>query len=245
MLVNPKNRNKLAARVAEAAERALADQKYVSPIDVLLGIGWLNPSTLKDWRLGRVDCLESVVQANLSRLSEAMRLLRSWAAEGGLRPSETQYVTRTPGRRRLKFSRSGNAHIEQAYRTHWMSPELSERKRERLAQKASTPPELVVIVPLKAEWACHRCSGSGGLLMMEQQGPSCLRCAGLNDLELLPAGDALLTRRAKARSKRHAVVVRFSRARKRYERQGVLVEPQALIDTQREIDQEKGSAKDG
>jgi hypothetical protein len=51
---------------------------------------------------------------------------------------------------------------------------------------------------------------------------------------LLGAGDAKLTRRAKARSARHAVVVRFSKARKRYERQGLLVEPQALREAEAE-----------
>lgn len=234
--MNPKNRKKLADRVVGAAERALADQKYVSAVDVLLGIGWLNPSTLKDWRLGRTDYLERVVQANLSRVSEAMRLLRSWAAAKKLRPSETHYVARAAGRQRLRFSKSGNPDIERAYRTHWVSPELSERKRERLAQKASAPPELVVIAPLKAEWTCRRCAGSGGWLMMEPQGPACLRCVGLDGLEFLPAGDALLTRRAKARSGRYAVVVRFSKSRKRYERQGLLIEPQALADVRREID---------
>jgi hypothetical protein len=41
-------------------------------------------------------------------------------------------------------------------------------------------------------------------------------------------GDAALTRRATRYSALQAVVVRFSRARKRYERQGVLVEEAAL-----------------
>jgi hypothetical protein len=65
---------------------------------------------------------------------------------------------------------------------------------------------------------------------MEDPGPACLRCVGLDDLEFLPAGDALLSRRAKAKSTKCAVVVRFSRSRRRYERQGLLVEPQALVD---------------
>jgi hypothetical protein len=47
-------------------------------------------------------------------------------------------------------------------------------------------------------------------------------------LVFLPSGDAALTRRAKANSRLSAVVVRFSRARKRYERQGILVEEDAL-----------------
>ena len=71
--------------------------------------------------------------------------------------------------------------------------------------------------------------------MMEDPGPACLRCVGLDDLEFLPAGDALLSRRVKAKSTRCAVVVRFSRSRRRYERQGLLVEPQALADVQREL----------
>ena len=75
--------------------------------------------------------------------------------------------------------------------------------------------------------------------MMEDPGPACLRCVGLDDLEYLPAGDALLTRRAKAESARYAVVVRFSRARGRYERQGLLVEPRALADAQRCIDPDR------
>jgi hypothetical protein len=104
-------------------------------------MGWLDPSSLKNWRLGRVDYLERVARSNLPRLSEAMKILRTWAAANKLKPSETHYVARTAGRQRLRFSASGKPDIERAYRTHWVSPELSERKRERLAQKASTPPE--------------------------------------------------------------------------------------------------------
>jgi hypothetical protein len=116
-----------------------------------------------------------------------------------------------------------------------VSPELSEKKRERLAEKVSRAPELVVIQPLNTEWTCHRCGGSADLLMMETPGPACLRCAGLDDLAYLPAGDALLSRRAKAKSTRYAVVVRFSKTRRRYERQGLLVEPKALADAQPDL----------
>lgn len=63
---------------------------------------------------------------------------------------------------------------------------------------------------------------------MEADHPLCLACAGLGDLEYLPAGDATLTRRAAKYSERKAVVVRYSRARDRYERQGILVEEAAL-----------------
>ena len=56
----------------------------------------------------------------------------------------------------------------------------------------------------------------------------CLRCADLDHLVYLPSGDTALTRRASKYSTLRAVVVRFSRSRKRNERQGILVERSAL-----------------
>jgi hypothetical protein len=224
------NKTPIADRVARAAEAALADQHYVSAIDVLVGIGWLDAGAVKRWRQGQVDCLERVTRGNLPRITEAMKAFRQWAADKGLLPSETTYVAQSPRRQALRFSVGGTETIERLYRTHWISPQLSEKKREKLAEKAGRAPELVVIQPLNQDWTCHRCGGhgGGGLLVMEDAGPACLHCVGLGDLEFLPAGDAGRTRRAKAKSARHAVVVRFSRSRGRYERQGLLVEPQAL-----------------
>jgi hypothetical protein len=63
---------------------------------------------------------------------------------------------------------------------------------------------------------------------MDDAGPQCMSCADLDHLIFLPAGDAALTRRARKASGLSAVVVRWSRTRKRYERQGLLVEEPAL-----------------
>ena len=60
-------------------------------------------------------------------------------------------------------------------------------------------------------------------------------CAALDDLEFLPSGNALLTRRVKAKSARTAVVVRFSKRRGRYERQGLLVEAEPLATVMQEL----------
>jgi hypothetical protein len=221
--------------VVSAAEAALASQGYVSAIDILIGIGWLAPSNVKRWRTSQVAYLEGSVQANLSRISEAMRLFRTWASRRGLLPSETVYLARTRDRTELRFSKSGEPTIERSYRTHWVSPELSAKKRRRLEEKVNQPAELVVIEPLSDDWTCHRCGASGGFLFMEQPGPACLKCARLEQLVFLPSGDAALTRLAKAKSEVRATVVRFSRTRRRYERQGLLVEPDALRDAEREL----------
>jgi hypothetical protein len=63
---------------------------------------------------------------------------------------------------------------------------------------------------------------------MDDLGPLCMACAELDHLVFLPSGDAALTRRARRASGLSAVVVRFSRSRRRYERQGILVEEAAL-----------------
>jgi hypothetical protein len=225
-------RQKVERRVVAVAEQVLAEQRYVTAVDVLVGLGWLPPRSLDRWRQGRVASLESVVDAGLGKVSAAMRVLRRWAEGRSLQPSETVYVARTRDRRELRFSVSGDPAIDQAYRTHWVSPELSERKRQRLAEQTAKPPDLVVIQPLNP-WSCTVCEGTGDLLIMEEPGPVCLACADLGHLLFLPAGDAALTRRARRASALSAVVVRFSRTRKRYERRGVLVEEDALADAER------------
>ena len=234
--MNRKNRSQLVDRVTQAAETSLAAQGYVSCIDVFVGIRWLDPSNLKRWQQGQADCLEAAIQTSPPRISEALTMFRIWATQKGLLASETQYVARSPQRQALRFSHSGHPEIEALYRTHWVSPVLPEKRRERLAVQANRPPDLVVVQPLKHEWKCHRCGGTGDLLVMENPGPACLSCVGLDDLEFLPAGDALLTRRVKAKSARCAVVVRFSRGRGRYERQGLLVETHILAEVQQQIE---------
>jgi hypothetical protein len=213
----------LQERVTRVAEAVRADQQFVSAIDVLIGLGWLAPSQVDRWRQGRIEALEQAMQVNPSKITAALTALQRWAEEEGLKPSETDYVARTRDRRQLRFSTIGDAAVEHAYSTHWISPDLPARAVER----QSRPPDLVVISPIK-EWTCASCGGTGGLLVMEDAGPLCLDCADLGHLDYLPAGDAALTRRAKKASRLFAVVVRWSRSRKRYERQGILAEPEAI-----------------
>jgi hypothetical protein len=218
---------RLRQRVARAAERALAERDVVAPIDVLVGLGWLAARRVDEWRQGRVARLEAVVEAGPDKIAASMQLLDRWAHANGLQPIEITYVAPARGRPALRFTESGDPAIERAYRTHWVSPELPERKRARLAERQGRPPDLVVVSPIK-DWTCAACGDTGGLLIMEDAGPLCMRCADMDHLVFLASGDAALTRRAKRASGLSAVVVRFSRARKRYERQGILVEEEAL-----------------
>ncbi|MQA12186.1 MAG: DUF2293 domain-containing protein [Pseudonocardiaceae bacterium] len=221
------HRTKLERRVIAAAEAALAREKYVTPLGIVTGLGWLSPRVVDAWRQGRVDELESSTAVPPDKLAAAMEFLGRWAESNGLRPSETSYVGATRNRRALRFTVGGDPETERAYRTHWISPGLSETRRERLTERQNKPPDLTAIMPL-TEWSCTGCAGTGDFLVMDDAGALCLACADMDHLIFLPSGDAALTRRAKKASTLSAVVVRFHRSRKRYERQGILVEQPAL-----------------
>jgi len=154
---------------------------------------------LDKWRRGEGPPLESVVQGNLSKISQTMRLFRSWAESRGLKASETVYTAHGRGgeRRTLQFTVSGNPDIERAYRTHYVSPELSEKKQQRLIEKAAAPIELVVFSTLR-DSKCSECQielDRGSFLTLENGAALCLDCADLGHLVFLPRGDAALTRR--------------------------------------------------
>jgi hypothetical protein len=85
---------------------------------------------------------------------------------------------------------------------------------------------------IKNDSQCGECGRelirSSWITLAGEKGVLCLSCADLDHLVFLPPGDAALTRRAHKHSRLSAVVLEWSRTRKRYERQGILVEEAAL-----------------
>lgn len=79
---------------------------------------------------------------------------------------------------------------------------------------------------------CDECGenlGRGAWITLQgEKGAVCLKCSDLDHLVFLPSGNTALTRRAGKHSVLSAVVLKWSRARKRYERQGLLVTDKAL-----------------
>ena len=144
------NLQQLEKRVIEIANRTLQEKGYVCCLDVLLGIGWLQPIHVEDWRKGLLPYLEQAIQANLNKLSHGMKCFRQWANKCGLKPSETKYLARTRDpKRELQFSKSGHLDIEQHYRTHYLSPILSQKKQENLKAQLDKPPSTWCFVFLK------------------------------------------------------------------------------------------------
>ena len=88
------------------------------------------------------------------------------------------------------------------------------------------------------ESSCAECKEDLGshawITLAGERGALCLACADLEHLVYLPSGDQALTRRARKHSVLSAVVLKWSRARKRYERQGLLVEEAGLARAEEE-----------
>jgi len=92
--------------------------------------------------------------------------------------------------------------------------------------------ELKVFISSR-ESKCEHCGQmldcGAWITLVGEAGARCLACADLDELVFLPSGNTALTRRARAHSTLSAVVLKWSRSRKRYERQGLLVQEAALV----------------
>jgi len=91
--------------------------------------------------------------------------------------------------------------------------------------------EIAVFIS-SGEAACDECKEKLGrkawITLDRQRKAYCLACADMDHLLFLPSGDTALTRRARKHSTLSAVVLKWSHTRKRYERQGLLVEEEGL-----------------
>jgi hypothetical protein len=116
----------------------LARGTVVAPVDVLVEMGVLEPKQLEDWRFGRVPYLERVVRGNLKRLSRLLRILRFHAHDRNLVPSVTAYTRWGKGpKQRLRFTKTGDKNLEEAYSLHFVWPGKRRKARSCLGSRCS------------------------------------------------------------------------------------------------------------
>jgi hypothetical protein len=228
------SRSGLQERVVQAAEVVLQRSGSVGPLELFQEMGWLHPGHVEGWRKGNehYHVLEKWIHAGAGKVEKAISHFHEWVRQRGLRPIEASHTRRSPrGVEQLQVTEDGNPEREKFYRTHYAPADLPEKKTAKLAEKLNKAPDLVVFQKVSTNGKCSDCSAEllqGDFLFMEKGQPLCLACADLDHLVFLPAGDTAMSRRARKHSPLSAVVVRFSRARKRYERQGLLVAAEAL-----------------
>ena len=133
------NKEELIRKVRSAAYELHNNGVFITPVDLFMKIGILSKKDYEDWRMGRVPYLEKICQANLSKLSVAMKELRKYALENNLKPSKTVYMKWGKGKHiKLRFSKYNNPKIEEAYSTHFVdktkAAEIKQSKREKEIQ---------------------------------------------------------------------------------------------------------------
>lgn len=117
------NREELKQNAVAAAAQCLARKGYIAMVDVLMEMGWLSREGHERWRLLEVPFLERVVHANLTKLDAVVRAVRANSINGKLKPSRTVYTSGGRGNRQLlRFTRTGNPFLGEAYSTHYLRP---------------------------------------------------------------------------------------------------------------------------
>lgn len=157
-------------KVNSACYALIKEKGVVSSVEVLLAIGVLSKERYEDWRFGRVPFLERVCDAGLGKLSAINHEIRVFAQKNGLKPSWTDYRQWGKGQHnRLRFSKSGDARIEELYATHYVCQrkvaEAQERRefRKRAEALARTIAPCGLICGLCSEApGCKGCRDEGG-----------------------------------------------------------------------------------
>ncbi len=110
-------------RIRRVVAEILQVGKEVAPVDVLVRMDLFTPAHLDAWLNGRVPYLEQVINCNLTKLSRLLRILRFHVHDLNLVPSVNQYTRRGGGSdRRLRFTKTGDTKLEEAYSRHYFWP---------------------------------------------------------------------------------------------------------------------------
>ena len=110
-------KDKLYPAVSRAVDEMLQTSNVIAPVDVLVRLQRITKQQYEDWRFGRIPFLERVCLGNLEKLSRLLRVLDYHCKARGLTPSSTVYRKWGRGGKRitLRFSKSGDPHLEAAY----------------------------------------------------------------------------------------------------------------------------------
>jgi hypothetical protein len=109
-------------RIVAATAELLLAHGYVAPVMLFQKMELLSAENAQAWRQGKVPFLEQVIQCNLSKASRILRIFRFHAHDMNLIASHTDYKRKSL---QLRFSKSGEPKLEEAYSTHLVSPKLS------------------------------------------------------------------------------------------------------------------------
>lgn len=152
--VNTYRKDKYYTRVVRAVAAVLSRSDIVAPVEVLIEMGNLSRKNHDAWRKGQVPYLERVIEGNLSKANRILRIVGFHVHDLNMVPRITHYYQWGKGKNRvLRFSKSGNKTIEEAYSRHYLWNQSPEKK-QAIVDRAKPEPRLAADAqrrPLQAE----------------------------------------------------------------------------------------------
>lgn len=131
VIVHNYSKDKYYPRVVQAIARILTRSDVVIPVDVLMETGNLTKKNYDSWHKGQVPYLERVFEGSLSKASRILRIIGFHMHDLNMVPRRTVYRQKGNDKRHLlRFSKSGNKRLEEAYATHYVWNQSQEKKRE-------------------------------------------------------------------------------------------------------------------
>ena len=123
------NNTDLRNKIKLIGKEIIEEKGYLTSIDVLLKLDYLSEKDYENWRFGKVEYLEKVCGVNLKKLSTINKTIKEISVQWNLKKSWTAYNKYGKGKKiRLRFSKSGNEQIEEAYATHYINIEKIKNK---------------------------------------------------------------------------------------------------------------------
>jgi hypothetical protein len=121
-----RNRQQLQTQLSRITSVLLHEKGYICFVDIFMQLGYLSQSDYEHWRFRRIPYLERVMTLNLGQINFIMKTVRQNSLHGKLLPRVTVYQSGGQGKKSLlRFSKSGAPHIEEAYATHFVTPQAS------------------------------------------------------------------------------------------------------------------------
>ena len=129
--VNTYRQDKYYPRVVRAVAKILSRSDVVAPVEVLMEMGNLTEKNHEAWYRGHVPYLERVFEGSLSKANRILRIIGFHVHDLHMVPRRTVYYQWGQGKDRiLRFSKSGNEGVEDAYATHYVWNRSQEKKRQ-------------------------------------------------------------------------------------------------------------------
>ena len=135
--VNSYRQDKYYPNVVRAFAGLLSRSDVVSPLEILLEMGRLSRKDHEAWRRGQVPYLERVFAGNLSHANRILRIIGFHAHDVNMVPRHTVYHQWGSGKNRiLRFAKSGDRNIEEAYCRQFVWNGSQDKKRRMLERFA-------------------------------------------------------------------------------------------------------------